>query len=179
LVYSFFNYENARSKKQNTICLFQVSGYLPSMYTELQKFAVAMEALIQNETNSVSLNETNDYLIQVLSKQKIVQFKNKYDLRSRTPPLDSLCAACSERVIQYSEVLIDKLTFDQLIQESSPLHETPKFIVVFIRTRHKANLVQSKKYPNVQRAPPKRDGDHDSRGFENLKKKYPCLYFWN
>jgi len=50
------------------------------MYTELQKFAVAMEALIQNDPKSVSLNETNDYLIQVLAKSACLQFKYTYDL---------------------------------------------------------------------------------------------------
>ena len=60
--------------------MFQVSAYLPSMYTELQKFAVAMEALIQNDPKSVSLNETNDYLIQVLAKSTCLQFKYTYDL---------------------------------------------------------------------------------------------------
>jgi hypothetical protein len=54
-----------------TCRLFQVSAYLPSMYTELQTFAVAMEALIENDPKSVSLNETNDYLIQVLAKSKL------------------------------------------------------------------------------------------------------------
>ena len=60
--------------------MFQVSAYLPSMYIELQKFAVAMEALIQNDPKSVSLNETNDYLIQVLAKSTCLQFKYTYDL---------------------------------------------------------------------------------------------------
>jgi hypothetical protein len=41
------------------------------MYTELQKFAVAIEALIENDSKSVSLNETNDYLILVLAKSKL------------------------------------------------------------------------------------------------------------
>jgi hypothetical protein len=54
-----------------TICLFQVSGYLPNMHTELQKFAVALEAVIQKDQKSVSLNETYDYLIQVLAKSKL------------------------------------------------------------------------------------------------------------
>jgi hypothetical protein len=48
------------------------------MYTELQKFAVAMEALIQNDPKSVRLNETNDYLIQVLAKSTFLQFKYVY-----------------------------------------------------------------------------------------------------
>jgi hypothetical protein len=52
------------------ICLFQVSSYLPNLDTELQKFAVAMEAVIQTDPKSVSLNETNNYLIQVLGKTK-------------------------------------------------------------------------------------------------------------
>jgi len=52
------------------IFLFQISSYLHSLYTELHKFAVAMEAIIQNDPKSVSLNETNDYLIQVLAKSK-------------------------------------------------------------------------------------------------------------
>jgi hypothetical protein len=38
------------------------------MYTELQTFSVAMEALIQNDPNSAKLSKTNDYLIQVLAK---------------------------------------------------------------------------------------------------------------
>jgi hypothetical protein len=41
------------------------------MYTELQKFAVAIEAIIENNQKSVRLNETYDYLIQVLAKSKL------------------------------------------------------------------------------------------------------------
>ncbi|XP_069677798.1 uncharacterized protein [Periplaneta americana] len=44
----------------------QISGYLPSLHTELQTFSVAMEAVVSSEKKRSILFETNKYLIQFL-----------------------------------------------------------------------------------------------------------------
>jgi hypothetical protein len=62
--------------------MFQVAGYLPSLHTELQKFAVAMEAVIQNNPKTVSLNKTNDHLIQVLGNTKLYSL-HTHDFRKQ------------------------------------------------------------------------------------------------
>jgi len=46
--------------------VLQISSYLPSLHTDLQKFAVAMEAIVEDEPSRHELNETNKLLIQVL-----------------------------------------------------------------------------------------------------------------
>lgn len=47
-----------------TFFFFQISSYLPSLHTHLQKFSVAMEAIIQTDPQQTIL-DTNIYLIQV------------------------------------------------------------------------------------------------------------------
>jgi len=99
-----------------------------------------MEAIIQNDPKSARLNETNDYLIQVLAKSKLYSLNIYIYIymisRDKTSRSGSLCAACSQNVIPHVEAIIDNLTVAQLIQESSSLYETPKFIIVFTTSRH-------------------------------------------
>jgi len=57
--------------------------------------------------------------------------------------LDSLCAACSQRVIPYSEVFIDKLTVVQLIQEIPPIIRNAK-VYYLVHKNTPLALIQSK-----------------------------------
>jgi hypothetical protein len=47
------------------LSVLQISGYLPGLHTELQQFAVAMEAIIQRDPMRTIVADTNTYLIQV------------------------------------------------------------------------------------------------------------------
>jgi hypothetical protein len=62
---------------------FQIASYLPSLHTELQKFAVAMETVIQTDPERIILNDTNEYLIQV----GIMPFMQDYKRLRQFPEL--------------------------------------------------------------------------------------------